>query len=130
VLVYTLDTRIAWGLDKPSIPGVWRGLFSFTDNDYKTVSPREVQPLIVNAAVTSMTECRNVCWSHQAIVVMLELPYKEFIEINMLQIEAYSYYQMYNRTSLNVFCCCGSINVTWVIVASSTTFPSSSIHYH
>jgi hypothetical protein len=22
VLAYTLDTRIAWGLDKPSIPGV------------------------------------------------------------------------------------------------------------
>jgi hypothetical protein len=36
-----------------------RGLFSFTNNDYKTVSPREVQPLVVtessDAAVTLPT---------------------------------------------------------------------------
>ena len=35
-----------------------RGLFSFTDNDYKTVSPREVSPLVVtessDAAVTHL----------------------------------------------------------------------------
>ena len=59
MLAYTLDTRIAWGSDKPSIPGVRRGLFSFNDNDYKTVSPRKVQPLVVtessDAAVTLPT---------------------------------------------------------------------------
>ena len=33
----------------------------------------------------SMTKCRNVCCTHKAIGVGMELPYKEFTEMNKLQ---------------------------------------------